>query len=258
MKEFIYDNTFEGLLTTIFYAYQCKDSCNISSKKNYRESLFQDVEYITTEEDKFLRVYKSINSRLNKEISRNVYYLYLSELPNCENILLSYLKLCYKYGPNINLSKNNSIIMLVDKYCRKVTYEAHRLTGFVRFKEVAPLTFYSSIEPVHNVLPLLFNHFTQRFSDEHFIIHDLKRESALLYNKKSAIIASLNRDMSKKIKTATSNFKVSSIDNDSVTDYEALWKTFYNSVNIEERKNHRLRNQYMPKVYWKHMPEVNS
>lgn len=255
MKEFIYDNTFEGLLTTIFYAYQCKDSCNISSQKNYRESLFQDVQYISTEEDKFLRVYNSINSKLNKEISKNVYYLYLSELPNCENILLNYLKLCYKYGPNINLSKNNSTIILVDKYCRKVTYEAHKLTGFVRFKEVAPLTFYSAIEPVHNTLPLLINHFTKRFSDEYFIIHDLKREIALLYNKESAIIADLDREVSNKIQAATTGDAITTAKD---YDYEDLWKTFYNSINIEERKNHKLRNQYMPKVYWKHMPEVNS
>ncbi|URS74471.1 DUF4130 domain-containing protein [Clostridium autoethanogenum] len=38
------------------------------------------------------------------------------------------------YGTNINLAKNNDIIILVDKYTRKVTSETHNFNGFVRFK----------------------------------------------------------------------------------------------------------------------------
>ena len=85
---------------------------------------------------------------------------------------------------NINLAKNNDIIILVDKYYKRVAQEAHMFTGFVRFKEIAPLSFYAQIEPVHNILPIILNHFTIRFSDQNFIIHDLKREIAIIYNKR--------------------------------------------------------------------------
>ncbi|WP_406542691.1 DUF4130 domain-containing protein [Clostridium ljungdahlii] len=37
--------------------------------------------------------------------------------------------------------------------------------------------------------------------------------------------------------------------------FEALWKTFYKSVNIEERKNLRLRSRCMPRRYWNHLTE---
>ncbi|MDW8801770.1 TIGR03915 family putative DNA repair protein [Clostridium sp. A1-XYC3] len=245
MKEYIYDNTFEGLLTAIFYAYSCKEDCIITKSKDYIASFLNEVSDISTEYDKFNRVYNSIVEKLNDEVLTNLYYLYLSDIPDSDSLALKYLKLCYKYGINVNLAKNNDIIILVDKYIRRVTLEAHRFTGFVRFKEIAPLSFYASIEPDHNILPIILNHFTERFSDQNFIIHDLKRELAIVYNKKFPIITDFKKEDSKVF--------TSSLADD---EFEALWKTFYNSVNIKERKNHRLRNLFMPRRYWTHLTEL--
>lgn len=243
--DFIYDGSFEGLLTAIFYAYPSKNPSNIVNYKNYTPSLINEVNEITTDDKIFARVYNSILKKLNYSVLKNIYYLYLSEILGCENIILSYLKLCYKYGTNINLAKNNDTIILVDKYCRRVSLEAHKFTGFVRFKEIAPLSFYSCIDPDYNILPIISNHFVKRFSDQNFIIHDLKRESALMYNKENSIITSFSKEESFLFNTLNAD-----------TYFENLWKTFYTSVNIKERKNIKLRNQYMPKRYWKHLTEI--
>lgn len=246
MKEFIYDNTFEGLLTAIFYAYSNKEDCIITKSSDYVPSLLNEISDISTEYDKFDRVYKSIVEKLNEEVLRNIYYIYLSDIKGSDCLALKYLKLCYNQGVNINLAKNNDIIILVDKYTRIVSGEAHRFTGFVRFKEVAPLSFYSSIEPDHNILPLILNHFTKRFSDQNFIIHDLKRELAIIYNKDSAIIRDFNKEDSKVFTSSVSD-----------SEFEDLWKTFYTSVNIKERENHKLRNRFMPKRYWANLTELS-
>lgn len=247
MKEFIYDNTFEGLLTAIFYAYPNKENSIITKINNYTPNLLNHVCSIKTENDKFNRVYNSINEKLNSTVLRNIYYLFLSEIHDSDSLALNYLKLCYKYGTDINLAKNNDIIIAVDKYCRRVSLEAHRFTGFVRFKEVSPLTFYAAIEPDHNILPLIIKHFTKRFSDQNFIIHDSKRETAIFYNKKTSIIADFTKEQA---------FAFTSSNND--TKFESLWKTFYESTTIKERENHRLRNQYMPKRYWNNLIEIKK
>lgn len=244
MKEFIYDNTFEGFLTAIFYAYSCKEDCTITKSKDYIPSFINEVVDITTEYDKFDRVYKSILEKLNGVVLRNVYYLYLSDIPGSDYLALRYVKLCYKYGIKINLAKNNDIIILVDKYTRKVSGEAHRFNGFVRFKEVSPLSYYASIEPDHNILPLILTHFTERFSDQNFIIHDLKRELAIIYTKESAVITDFKKVDSKIFSSSSDG------------EFEDLWKTFYTSVNIKERENLRLRNRSMPRRYWAHLTEL--
>lgn len=245
MIEFLYDGSLEGLFTAIFYAYPYKDDCTINKLENHIPSLLNEIKEIPTESDKFKRVYNSIIQKLNGKVLNNVYYLYLSENDGVENIILDYLKLCYKYGTNINLAKNNDTIILVDKYYKKVAQEAHMFTGFVRFKEIAPLSFYAQIEPVYNILPIILNHFTLRFSDQNFIIHDLKREKAIMYNKESSIITDLSKD---------EGYLLSNLNNDE--NFESLWKTFYKSVNIKERENSKLRNQHMPKRYWNHLTEI--
>ena len=247
LKEFVYDGTFEGFLTAVYYAYGYKGRCTIIRSENYIHSMISDVIEVEAEEDKFERVYKSITEKLNDDILRKIYYLYLSEINNCEDIALDYLKLCYKYGVKANLAKNNETIIAVDKYCKRVGLEAHRFTGFVRFKEIGYLSFYAEIEPDHNILPLIIKHFKRRFSDQNFIIYDIKREQAVIYNKEEAIITDLSKENSKMF---------SNISYD--TNFESLWKTFYSSVNIEERKNHRCRNQHMPKRYWKHLTEISN
>ncbi len=248
MKEFIYDNSFEGLLTAVFYSYSEKSQCCITKEKNFTPSLLNEVVNLKTETDKFKRVYKSIYEKLNNHVLRNIYLLFLcDDVLESDTLVLNYLKLCYRYGTSINLAKNNDIIILVDRYCRKVSREAHLLTGFVRFKEVAPLTFYSPIEPDYNVLPLLINHFTKRFSDQNFIIHDLKRDSALVYNKDKAIITNFTKNEAEKFINSTSD-----------KEFENLWSIFYKATDIEERKNLRLQRQMMPKRYWKHIFETRS
>lgn len=245
MKEFLYDGSFEGFLTTIFYAYGCKDEVKITKSSSYIPSLITTIKEIATEEDKFNKVYSSIRDKLSYHTLKNVYYLYLSELPNSENLIYKYIKLCYKFGDRINLAKNNDIILAVDKYCRRVSLEAHRFTGFVRFKEIAPFTFYSAIEPDYNIIFLIQSHFLERFSDQNFIIHDIKREIALIYNKKEGIVSSFSKEYGE-------SFKNSSF-HDS---FEDLWKEFYNSINIKERENLKSRRRSMPTRYWNHLPEV--
>ena len=245
LVEFLYDGSLEGLFTAIFYAYQSKDPCTINKLENHIPSLLNEIKEITTELDKFKRVYNSIIQKLNGKALNNIYYLYLSEIEGAEDLILNYLKLCYKYGTDINLAKNNDTIISVDKYYRKVSGEAHMFTGFVRFKEIAPLSFYAQIEPVYNILPIIINHFTLRFSDQNFIIHDLKREKAIIYNKKTAIITDLSKD---------EGYLISTLNND--TNFESLWKTFYKSVNIKERENSKLQKQHMPKRYWNHLTEI--
>lgn len=246
MKEFLYDGSFEGLLTCIFYGYPLKEEIKITSLENYIPSLITESKEIITEFDKFERVYESLENKLSSSTLRNVYYLYLSEMKDVENLIFKYIKLCYKYGDKINLAKNNDIIILVDRYCKKVAYESHRFTGFVRFKEIGPLTFYAPIEPDHNILPLLTNHFVRRFSDQNFIIHDLKRTIAIVYNKAQVTITPLPKEKGEELLLSSHK------DN-----FENLWKQFYKSVNIEERKNPRCQKRMMPTRYWKHLTELN-
>ena len=246
MFDYLYDGSFSGYLTAIFYAYPLKEEVHIYKESTYSPSLLATSKLIETQEDKAERVYQSILSKLSYNILDNIYKLYLSDEENAETLGLSYLRLCYKYSDTINLAKNNDIIRQVDLTCKRVWTEVHRFYGFVRFKEIGPLTFYAAIEPDHNVLPLMMGHFKRRFSDQNFIIHDLKRKCAMVYDKQDIYIRYLTASESKDL--ASAEIK----DN-----FEDLFKTYYQSATIAARKNSRLQNHWMPKRYYKHLIELD-
>lgn len=245
MKDYLYDGSFDGLLTAVFYAYTEKEPVRLFKEADYKPYLLSEPIIVKTEMDKSDRVYQGIFSRLSHTTLTNIYYLYLSEIPDSETLAFEYIKLCFKYTDTINLAKNNDMIRMVDKYAKRVLMESHRLKGFVRFKEITPLVFYAQIEPDHDILPLILGHFEKRFSDQHFIIHDLKREYAIVYNLKEAYLHDLSIEEGEKLLHFTAG-----------DPFEELFKSFYKSATIEERINDRQRRSYMPKRYWKHLVEL--
>ncbi len=244
---YLYDGSFDGLLTAIFDSFTDKRPLDIFRQEHYQPQLFDEIISVTTENDKAQRVADSILAKLSFDTYQRLYYLYLSELPQCDYTALCYLKMCYRYGASIYLAKNNPLIHRVETYCRKVTLEAHRFTGFVRFIELAPMIFYSKIEPDHNILPLLQGHFVRRFSDQKFMIHDLKRQYALVYDLHTPYFTPLTIEEGEHLLTSKT------------TDpYQQLFAVFFDATTITQRRNLRLQKFWMPKRYWQHIDEAHD
>ena len=68
MKNYLYDGSFEGFLTAIFYAYQDKESPLITRELNYIPNLLYEPIKVNVEQDKFKRVYTSIQTKLSTSI----------------------------------------------------------------------------------------------------------------------------------------------------------------------------------------------
>lgn len=246
MNVFVFDSSFEGLLTSIYEAYYSdKKPEAIYSSLSYEHNLFDNTIKIETDLDKFQRVYNAIEKKISKESLRKIYYCYLSETKESSNLIFSYIRMGFKIGKDIELHKNNDVVLGIDKLSKRVSLEKHRFTGFVRFKEVNDVL-YSSIEPDFNIVGLLGNHFKNRLTNEYFIINDVKRNIALIYNKEDYYLTNLDNDI-KSILESTND----------TGDYASLWREYFKSTNIKERANSRLQKRSMPIRYWKNLTEVN-
>lgn len=246
MNVFVFDSSFEGLLTAIYEAYYSDIKPGaIYSSLVYENNLFDDIIKISTNMDKFQKVYNAIEEKISRESLRKIYYCYLSEAKESSNLIFSYIRMGFKIGKDIELHKNNDVVLRIDKLAKRVSLEKHRFTGFVRFKEVHNIL-YSTIAPDFNIIGLLGNHFKNRLTNEYFIINDTKRNIALVYNKEDYYLTSLDNKMKK------------SLENTSDTgDYSNLWKEYFKSTNIKERANSRLQRRSMPIRYWKNLTEIN-
>lgn len=244
---YLYDGSFEGLLTCIydgFYSSDCLENI-YNMKQNNIPLLLDNIIEVPTDMLKFTKVKNSIIKKINTLSLKKIYVTFLSNYENKEILIYNYLRKAFKIGNNIHSFLNIDEVRIVDMINKRVKFEILRLRGFIRFNYIENKFLYASIEPDNDILEFLGDPFKERFSNEYWIINDLTREKALIYNKINYEIIDFTKDDSKKL----TSFK---------DEYQVLWKTYFKSTTIEERKNLKLQSQMMPKRYWKHIFETNS
>ena len=174
----------------------------------------------------------------------NLYLLYLSELPDCDLLGLRYLRLCYTHGNAINQAKHHPIIRQTEDYRRKVTRELDRMKGFLRFQQIDEKVYYAQFAPDHNQLPLLRTHLERRFSDQKWIVHDERRNIALIYNLERSMIIPFTKKDSAQLLEGRQD------------EYIELFQRYFQTIAIKERANKRLQDNYMPHRYRNYTPET--
>lgn len=246
MKIYLYDDTFEGLLTSIYDAFYSNGSPPTSiygKSQTNTPLLLGNIVEISTDINKFKKVKNAIINKINFLSLKKIYFVFLSNYEDKGIIIFNYLKIAFKLGPDVHDFLNINVIRLVDNITKKVLNECHRFEGFIRFNQIEEKLLYSSIEPDNDILELIGDHFKNRFPREYFIIHDISRQKALIYNTNFYEIIDMDIETYEKLK----------FHNDEYTD---LWKTYFKATTIQERKNLKLQCRMMPKRYWKHILET--
>ena len=94
MNLFIYDQTFEGLLTAIHDAIDLNiKPDNIISTKSFQDDLFATKHYISTDSDKFDLIWNKIKEKSNEQNCQRIFKAFLSESADIEMIIHNYIKL---------------------------------------------------------------------------------------------------------------------------------------------------------------------
>ena len=237
-KTFLYDGTFDGLLTIVFDCYSTKTlPQNIKNEQNYNTNFLDDNIFITSDYEKSERVFKGIEKNICYDALYNSYYAFLSNGKNIELDILKYLCDGFDIGPKINTMLTTSYVYNVISTKKRVYGECHRFKGLLRFIDIGNNLFYSSIHPDNNIIELLGHHFINRLPSQNFIIHDKNRNIGFLYNGKNYKIEKLPK------------FVLPELSDDEKL-YQELWRSFFKSVTINERTNRRCQMQFMTKKYW--------
>jgi len=242
---YIYDGTFDGLLTSIFEAYYRRENPDkIIFKEDNQLDILTNKIYIQTDEIKATRVYDSIINKISKNTLKNVFYVFLSELEDAGSIIFNYLKLGWKIGENVDTFLSDDRVLEVSKVVQKVNREKHLMLGLLRFRKLEGEIYYAPFKPEFNTVGLIAGHFEKRFPKEKWIIHDVRRGICVIYNTNEWIIRDLDID-DKLILEKNEDF------------YEGLWKEYFNSIAIKNRINPKLQKRCMPMKYWEFLVEKN-
>jgi probable DNA metabolism protein len=124
--------------------------------------------------------------------------------------------------------------------------------GLLRFSPGKGGIHIALCSPDYFTLPLLSAHFFERFGNEAWLIWDEKRGLALERRKGEEPHLFAVHEEEKELETLLAA-RTSHED-----PWEALWKNYHESVSNQSRANPRLQKQFMPKRYWKYLPEMEG
>lgn len=245
MIDYLYDGTFEGILTCIYHHYYTEKASGIFHRDSYQSTLLGGYMEVETDQMKAVTVYEAIERKISSYDLRRIYKAYLSNDPDKETKILRYIVLGFREGAKISMLHGNQTVFDIQSIEKKIEVEKERMLQFVRFSVMENDVLYARIEPDNDVVELIAGHFCDRFKNEPFIIHDVKRGKALIaYRKKWYISQFDDEDIP----------ELSADEND----YRRLWKNYFENIAIRERTNPRCQKNFMPVRYWKHLTEVNS
>ncbi len=242
MVDYLYDGTFEGLLTCIYHHYYTEKASGIFPKDQYQSSMLGGYQEIETEQEKAMLVYDAIKTKISDYNLKRIYKVFRSNAERKECKILHYVRLGFVKGSKISLLHGDPIVVPVQEAEYKINTEIHRLKGLIRFSELQDGVLYSPIEPDHDVVEFLADHFCDRFKKEAFLIHDVKRKKALAaYERRWYITAFTDEDL-----TSWSEEERA---------YQSMWKQYFENMAIKERINPRCQKNRMPVRYWKNLTE---
>lgn len=236
-----YDGSYDGLLCCVFKSYQEKEIPEDIVLVDASCIPLLPMTYVETEMAKAKRVEKSIPEKLGNAANEFIRQAFLTCLPHKERYILLFLRLGYRYGASVMKMLTNEIVHTLFKAVRHLERESHLFKGFIRFS-VYGNVLVSEIEPKNFVLPMLANHFCERYPEEKFLIYDKVHKMGLIYEPYEVEIIPIERLDLPKIDELEEKMR-------------ELWKLFFKTIEIEGRHNLRRQMTMMPKRYWNSMTE---
>ncbi len=253
--DYLYDGSFDGLLTCIYHHYYQEPASGIFQLEYYQPTLMVSSSVVLTDPDLANRVYQAIEQKISADALARIYHVYLSSSSDKENLVLNYLRLGFKMGSKADLCHSHPDVYPVHKLDRQVTLETHRLLGLLRFKDTGKFL-YGVMSPDHHILTLIADHFADRLAGERWIIHDQKRRLAIIYDGQERN----NDKLLIQHKWYMTDFSYSMDDYTTREEHhwQQLWQLYFQQISIESRYNPRLQSHFVPYRYRRHLLEFKG
>ncbi len=259
MIEYLYDGSFPGLLTAVYQTLAEKNTdWNICRASEFQPDLFSQTQIVVINNDWVGKLVASLACKLSKPALLDIYYCFLSEERGIEKLISVFISKATQY-PGTQFEKNcgDKTVLEIQKISSRVSYEIHRFQGFVRFRQMKDGIYYAPVEPNYNIISLLAPHFTARFADQQWLIHDLRRGKGIFYDgdKCSPVrLSEIQPEALRRCPPVLSGME-NSVFAAAEPELQHLWNDYFQAVAIPERHNKKLQRQHMPSRYWKHLVE---
>lgn len=239
-----YDGSYEGFLCCIYESYVNKEfPIAFASNEEFPVLSLYSVRAVETDPHHSDRVLRSIADRSAKA-ARLLYRAFHTCMKDREVCLYRFVQKLYAHGPKFLQRTSDETCFPLYQAVRHLSGELEKLRGFVRFSDFGGVLG-AEICPKNRVLPFLRSYFCNRYANETFFLYDRTHGDLLLYRGGRSLIVQVDS-------------LVLSPPNEEEAQYRRLWKTFFDTVAIEERFNPRCQNTFLPQRYRSMMTEFQS
>ena len=244
MKTFVIDKNIDGLLSALFISFteNVKPDA-IEDRMAYQPTIGgMTVEVITNKTNA-----ERVKTALFKYGGNDIVALIRVCIKSCDNKCLTtafnFAYLTLKMRTDVSERLGEKAVSDFSFTVQKVLHERHIVSGFLRFKESQGGVLYAQYAPDNDITDLLAPHFLRRLGSLPFIIHDFKRNFIAISNGRN-------------IKCMYTEVPSSFTPCEKEERLNALWKKYYNDINIKERKNLRQQDHFIPRRYRKYAFET--
>ncbi len=236
---YIFDGTKNGFLTTLPKAFEDGEA-QVSSK---RVQLLLGQGQVCVETN--ISLAERVKNRLlcfDRESMNDLDFLLRSGEENNEQIAFCYFRLLAKEKHPVRSRLADLEVFRAVECMKKVGHEIHKFHGFIRFMETKSGALYAPFSPDNDICDLLAPHFRARLPHYPFVLHDVGRKKACVYDGANLFVAPLE-----KAEVLLSADELA---------WKGLWKKYYQAVNIPSRERLNQMRGYMPARYWKFLTEI--
>jgi probable DNA metabolism protein len=233
---YCYDGTFAGLLTALAHLLPRQILPEtICVEPPQQQGLFAEITDIATDEDGAEEFRDELTRKLPTSGIHQMRLAFLSDRPERELLICRYCLLAWQTGKKIGGMLTHPDVAPLWKLAQLVGREAHRFLGFVRFQEVTGGFYYAAISPDHRILPIIASHFAARFSDQDWVIHDIRHGEGILFDRgqRQWLLLPMETHAKPDVTPAEEQF-------------QALWREYFATLAITERKNTKLQQSKVP------------
>lgn len=252
MVVYVFDGSFHGLLTAIFEVFARKQNAvKLTEENRFEPGIFDASVRIYTNVSKAERVWQGLDKKVGTEGRLRFYKAFLSEKSDVLQHLFDYVQYVFRNPDGYAENYGNAHVLAITQTAQQVHREKHRMEAFVRFRKHQNGLFMATISPDFNVLPLICQHFKDRYADQLWVIYDERRNYGIYYDGNTVcevVLASKPRNITEHDVMETGLDGREHL-------YATLWSDYFRSTNIAERKNKKLHLQHVPRRYWRYLTE---
>jgi probable DNA metabolism protein len=245
MTDLIYDGSFEGFLCAIVRSQALPGDTRIFSVEERAQDLFSTELIVATQRSVAAGLRKRFLAVAGSEESETLLFVHSSRDPRRHELLRAYIALTLHERRSVAGMCGMPLVMAVAKIRGRVSWEIGKLLGFTRFRKVGGHLWYAQASPDANIIGFLGPHFSDRFPDEGFLIHDVGRKLGYAGIAGTGGIVDV-RGMPPGVRAGLA---------DCEQIVESQWEAYFRAVAVPERINPELQARNMPRRYWRYLVE---